>query len=117
LKDSTPLALARMAGRLALSKKGFDIKILKLKDISSVCDYFVIASGSADKHVQAIAEAVKDGLRENSVRPNHVEGLEFGEWVLLDYFDLVVHVFSESARQYYALEKLWGDAPIEELTD
>jgi len=117
LKDKPALTVARMVGRLALSKKGFDVKILKLKDISSVCDYFVIASGEADKHVKAISEAIVDGLREFGQKPDHIEGLDYGEWVLLDYFDLVVHVFTEPARRYYALEKLWGDAPVEELTD
>lgn len=111
----TPLALARAAGKLALSKKGFDVKILKLKKISSVCDYFVICSGSVDVHVKAIADAVEDGLRSQGVRPWHREGEVGANWMLLDYFDVVVHVFHEEARQFYALEKLWGDARTEIL--
>jgi ribosome-associated protein len=111
----TPLALARAAGKLALSKKGFDVKILKLKKISSVCDYFVICSGSVDVHVKAIADAVEDGLRERGIRPWHREGEIGANWMLLDYFDVVVHVFNEEARQFYALEKLWGDARTEIL--
>jgi ribosome-associated protein len=111
----TPLALARAAGKLALSKKGFDVKILKLRKISSVCDYFVICSGSVDVHVKAITDAVDDGLRKKGIRPSHREGGSGSTWVLLDYFDVVVHVFTEEARQFYALEKLWGDAPIETL--
>lgn len=109
----TPLALARAAGTLALSKKGFDVRILKLKKISSVCDYFVICSGSVDVHVKAIADAIDAGLREKGIYPSHREGMEGATWVLLDYFDVVVHVFVEEARQFYALEKLWGDAPVE----
>jgi ribosome-associated protein len=109
----TPLALARAAGELALSKKGFDVRILKLKKISSVCDYFVICSGSVNIHVNAIADAIDDGLREKGIRPSHREGFAGATWVLLDYFDVVVHVFTEEARQFYALEKLWGDAPVE----
>jgi ribosome-associated protein len=111
----TSLALARAAGRLALSKKGFDVKILKLKHISSICDYFVICSGSVNVHVKAIADAVEDGLRKKGVRPSHREGTDESAWLLLDYFDVVVHVFSGEARQFYALEKLWGDAPVEAL--
>jgi ribosome-associated protein len=111
----TPLALARTAGKLALSKKGFDVRILKLKNISSVCDYFVICSGSVNVHVKAIADAIERGLREKGIRPSHREGTDESTWILLDYFDVVVHVFSEKGRQFYALEKLWGDAPVENL--
>ncbi len=114
---TTPLALARAAGKLALSKKGFDVKILKLKKISSVCDYFVICSGSVDVHVKAIADAVDDGLRKKGIYPSHREGMEGATWVLVDYFDVVVHIFDEEARQFYALEKLWGDAPVESMDD
>lgn len=111
------LELARTAGRLALSKRGFDVRILKVKAISSVCDYFVVVSGEADIHVKAIANAVEDGLFERGVKTYHREGIENGNWVLLDYIDVVVHIFREPTRQFYALEKLWGDAPIEELSD
>ena len=113
----TPLALARAAGKLALSKKGYDVKILKLKKISSVCDFFVICSGSVDVHVKAIADAVDEGLRKKGIYPSHREGAERSSWLLLDYFDVVVHVFSEEARQFYALEKLWGDAPVETMDE
>lgn len=114
---TTPLALARAAGKLALSKKGFDVKILKLKKLSSVCDYFVICSGSVDIHVKAIADAIEEGLKHKGIYPSHREGSEGARWVLLDYFDVVIHVFNEEARQFYALEKLWGDAPVEILDE
>lgn len=117
MKKLSSLALARKAGQLALSKKGFDVKILKLKSLSSVCDYFVIASGEADVQVKAIARAIDDGLREVGYKPYHREGEKEGRWILLDYIDVVVHVFYEPTRKFYALEKLWGDAPIEELSD
>lgn len=117
MKASPSLALARRAGLLALSKKGFDVKILKMAGISTICDYFVIASGEADVHVKAIAATIDDELRKEGVKPYHREGLDSGNWVLLDYIDVVVHVFREPTRQFYALEKLWGDAPVEELTD
>ena len=117
MKKNLPLELVRMAGRLALEKKGFDVRILKLKELSSVCDYFLIVSGEADLHVKAIAESVVEGLKKAGERPMHVEGMTEGNWVLLDYIDVIVHVFREPTRQFYTLERLWGDAPIEELAD
>lgn len=116
-KKLSALALARRAGQLAIGKKGFDVRILKLKAVSSICDYFVIVSGEADVQVKAIADAVYDGLLEAGYKPYHREGLREGNWVLLDYVDVVVHVFYEPTRRFYALEKLWGDAPVEELAD
>ncbi len=117
MKTKSASDLARAAGRLALTKKGFDVKVLNLKSISPVCDYFVIASGEADVHVRAIAAAVYDGLLDEGIKPVFREGHRGGNWVLLDYVDVVVHVFLESTRQFYALEKLWGDASTEELID
>lgn len=116
-KKLSPLDLARLAGRLALAKKGFDVKILKLESISSVCDYFVIVSGEADVHAKALGDAIIDGLIEVGHKPYHKEGMNEGNWILLDYIDVVVHVFREPTRRFYALEKLWGDAPVEELND
>lgn len=113
----SPLDLARLAGRLALAKKGFDVKILKLESISSVCDYFVIVSGEADVHAKALGNAIIDGLLESGYKAYHKEGMNEGNWILLDYIDVVVHVFLEPTRRFYALEKLWGDAPVEELSD
>ena len=117
MKELSSRELARLAGQLALTKKGFDVKILKLKEISSVCDYFVVVSGDADIQVKAIAKAVREGLREAGYKPYHSEGEDKGNWVLLDYVDVVVHVFYEPTRQFYQLERLWGDAPTEELVD
>ena len=117
MKKNLPLELVRMAGRLALEKKGFDVRILRLKELSSVCDYFLIVSGEADIHVKAIAQSIIEGLKEAGERPMHVEGMVEGNWVLLDYIDVIVHVFKEPTRQFYSLERLWGDAPIEELAD
>lgn len=117
MEQASSLKLARMAGHLALSKKGFDVKVLKLKTISSICDYFVIASGEVDVHVKAIGNAIIDGLTEAGYNPYHKEGISEGNWILLDYVDVVVHVFLEPTRRFYALEKLWGDAPVEELVD
>lgn len=96
---------------LAIERKARSIVVLDLRGISSATDYFVIASGTSDVQVKAIAEHVLDELREEGVRPQHVEGLPGGRWVLLDYIDFVVHVFHPQARDFYQLENLWGDAP------
>ncbi len=84
--------------------------MLDLRSVDAFTDYFVICSGKNLRQVQAIADAVEDALRKAQVRPAHVEGLKRAEWVLLDYFDFVVHVFSGERREFYALERLWGSA-------
>ena len=96
---------------LALERKAQDVLALDLRGISSVTDYFVIASGRSDVQVRAIAERVLRGLRDDGRRPNHVEGMRGGRWTLADYVDMVVHVFHHEARDFYRLEQLWGDAP------
>ena len=115
--EPSALDLARAAARLALEKKALDVKILTLKDLSSICDYFVIASGEADVQVKAIGRHIYDELADRGFKPISREGINDGNWVLLDYIDVVVHVFYEPTRRFYALEKLWGDAPTEEITD
>jgi ribosome-associated protein len=112
-----PLALTDTAQRVreavaaADDRKAADLKVLHLQQISDFTDYFLICSGTSERQVQAIADAVQERLREHRVRPLHVEGYNRAQWVLLDYGDLVVHVFQEEPRGYYALERLWGDAP------
>ncbi len=96
---------------LALERKAHDLVVLDLKGISSATDYFVIASGNSDVQVKAIAEHVVEELKKADVKPEHVEGMNGGRWVLLDYIDFVVHVFHPQARSFYQLENLWGDAP------
>jgi ribosome-associated protein len=86
------------------------VALLNLTHISDATDYFVIASGSSDTHVRAIAEHVLEELRKEGVRAHHVEGLQQGRWVLLDYVDFVVHVFHPVLREFYQLERLWSDA-------
>ena len=83
---------------------------LDLTTLDGVADYFLICSGSSEPQVRAIAEAVEDKLREAGARAWHVEGREGRRWVLLDFVDVVVHVFHEKTREYYLLERLWGDA-------
>ena len=104
-------ALVRAAAEAALSKKARDLVALDLRSLEGVADYFFICSGESDVQVKAIAEAVEDRLREErGARPWHVEGLEGRRWVLLDYVEFVVHVFHQRTREYYLLERLWGDA-------
>lgn len=109
--------LAHEISQLALSKKAFDVSVLEIKDLSSVADYFVLASGATDIQVRAICHAIEDGLRAKGVKPHHVEGMAGATWVLLDYVDVVVHIMQPRARDYYALEELWADAPKEEVKD
>lgn len=109
-----PTEIGRAAD-LILDRKGRDLMLLDLRGISSATDYFLIATGTSDLHVQAIAEHVIDELKKEGVRPGHVEGLNGGRWVLIDYFDFVVHIFHPAARDFYQLERLWGDAPMHAL--
>ncbi len=101
----------RRAAALAQERKAHDVLVLDLRGISSATDYFIIAGGTSDVQVKAIAEHVVDELKKEKVRPEHIEGLTGGRWVLLDYVDFVVHVFHPQARSFYQLERLWGDAP------
>jgi ribosome-associated protein len=101
----------REAVAAADGRKAIDLKVLHLEKVSDFTDYFLICSGSNERQVQAIADAVEEQLRADGARPLHVEGYNRGQWVLLDYGDLVVHVFLEQTRSFYALERLWADAP------
>ncbi len=101
----------RRAAELALERKAQGVVVLDLRGISSATDFFVIASGTSDVQVKAIAEHVVVELKKDEVRPSHVEGMNGGRWVLLDYIDFVIHVFHPQARDFYQLENLWGDAP------
>ncbi len=99
------------AAELALERKASELVVLDLRGISSATDFFLIGSGNSDIQVRAIAEHVRDMLKEDGVQVDHVEGLERARWVLLDYIDFVVHLLHPSAREFYQLENLWGDAP------
>ncbi|HEY2955729.1 MAG TPA: ribosome silencing factor [Candidatus Eisenbacteria bacterium] len=104
------LDLLHAAARAAVAKKAHAPVALDLRELEGVCDYFFICSGSSEVQVKAIAEAVEEALSEREVRPWHIEGFESRRWVLLDYIDVVVHVFHEKTREYYMLDRLWGDA-------
>ena len=104
-------ARVREAVAAAEDRKAVDLRVLHLEKVSDFTDFFLICSGTSERQVQAIADAVQERMREGQVRPLHVEGFNRGQWVLLDYGDFVVHIFQEEPRRFYSLERLWGDAP------
>lgn len=100
-----------------LDKKATDVVVLDLRGTPAFTDFFVLCSGGSQRQVKAIADAVEESLRASGVRPNHVEGYDRAEWVLMDFFTFIVHVFSPQMRTFYGLERLWGDAERIELAD
>ena len=102
---------------MAFEKKALDIKILDLRKISNISDYFVVCSAKVDVHLKAIADNIVEELEKKGVRIWHNEGFPPGRWVILDYVDVVVHIFLEEARKFYNLEGLWGDAPVQEVSE
>jgi ribosome-associated protein len=109
-KRSLPREI-RLAVEASLAKKAEDLCILSLSDLSSFTDFFLVMHGNSSRQNAAIADGVESELKKAGTRPLSVEGRETEEWILLDYGFFVVHVFSPKAREYYSLEKLWGDAP------
>ena len=99
----------------ASDKKALDISILDMRKIPSVCDYFVIASGTSTTQVRAISDSIVDKLRDKGERVWHAEGEREALWVLLDYGDVVAHIFQEDTRRFYELEKLWGKVPVKKF--
>jgi len=94
-----------------MEKKAVDVLVLELKGVSIIADYFIICSGESTTQVRAIAGAIEENFAKKSIRPAGIEGLNYSHWVLMDYGDIIVHVFEEETRVYYQLEKLWLDAP------
>lgn len=103
--------VVQRAVTLAADRKALELLAMDLRGISNATDYFFLATGTSDTHVRSIAEHVIEELKKEGVRPSHVEGLRTGRWVLIDYIEFVVHVFHPAAREFYQLERLWGDAP------
>ncbi|MGA7720441.1 MAG: ribosome silencing factor [Ignavibacteriaceae bacterium] len=109
--------LAYKIAELIFVKKGFDVKLLDISKLTTMTDYFVICSADSDTQVKAISDEVDKKLRDEGIRCWHTEGYKSLSWVLLDYVDVVVHVFKKEAREFYNLEKLWGDADIISVDD
>ena len=108
-KDSKEKSI--FCAQAALEKKAFDITIVELKKASSLTDYFLICSGRSDRQVQAIAQSIEEKMGKQGIRPLGEEGMREGRWVLMDYDDVVIHIFYDQVRHYYDLEGLWIEAP------
>ncbi len=115
-KKVQPKALARKIIKAVWDKKAEDIVLLNLKKISGVTDYFIVCTASGEIHARVLADAVSDKLKGKDLIV-HIEGYENARWILIDCFDVVLHIFVPDARDYYGLEKFWGDAPKEEFPD
>jgi ribosome-associated protein len=111
------LVLTEKVTDLIFSKKGSDVKVLDLRTLTTIADYFVICSADSDTQVRAIADEIDKKLHEEGIRLWHKEGYRSSNWILLDYVDVVVHVFKKSVREFYNLERLWGDAPLIDAVD
>lgn len=110
--------LAAYAVAAVLDKKALDVVVMDMRDVSGVADFFVLCTGASDRQVRAVADAVREKVRETcSELPWHTEGMDHLQWVLLDYVDVVVHVFDAEKRVFYDLERLWGDAPSEAVPE
>ncbi len=108
---------AKRISEIMFNKKAYDVLLIDLRNLTAFADFFVICSADSDVQVKAIADELDRSLRDEGVKCWHKEGYQALNWVLLDYVDVVVHVFKKDAREFYNLEKLWGDARFERLTD
>lgn len=112
----SPLELAELAKKAAEDRKGWNITILDISKISTVADFFVICTGSSSTNVQAITDSIEELTQKELGLKPRIEGYKEGRWIVLDYGDVVVHVFQEEEREFYNLERLWGDASVVEET-
>jgi ribosome-associated protein len=101
----------------SLKRKAKNLTILNVKEVSSFADYFIVCSGTSDRQVQSIAASIRENLKEYGVIPLGIEGERLGKWVLMDYEDVIIHVFYEPIREFYDIERLWPDAPRMEIGD
>ena len=105
-------AVVRLAAHAALDKRAVDLVVLDLQGMSSLADFFLVCTGRSSAQMDTIAEAIAIALRAEGIRVRHREGTAESGWLLLDYGDVVVHIFGEESRAFYGLERLWGDAPV-----
>ncbi len=113
----TSLEQAKEIVKVMDKKKAKDIKLVEIRNLSSLGDYFVIASAASNTQVKAIADEVEEEMTKLGFEPNKVEGRQSAQWILLDYYDVMVHVFQEEARSFYNLERLWSDAPQVDISE
>lgn len=120
-RSENPLAGApeplRLALRAAFAKKAEQVVVLDLRKKAAFTDYFAICSGQSTRQVKAIVDAIEEVLRKAGIKPLHIEGYERAEWVLVDGFDFIVHVFTPDTREFYSLERLWGSAAPEAVSE
>ena len=100
----------REAIKAAQDKKATELVVLDLRGLASFTDFFLLATGNSNRQLRTIADAIEEDLAKKGVKPDHVEGYPQGDWILMDYVDFIVHVFTPRSRGYYNLERLWGDA-------
>lgn len=105
----TPNELAKETAKILDNKKADEISVLEITDISSLADYFVLASGTSSTHVKALADELEFQLKQAGISPHHIEGYRSNSWILLDYDTVIVHIFTPEARQFYDLDRLWQD--------
>jgi ribosome-associated protein len=117
LTSSDPRETALLCVRYALDKKAYDLLLMDVAQYTSLADFFLICTGRSDTQVQAIAQSIEENLAALGRRPRTVEGMRTGHWVLIDYGDVVVHIFLESVRAFYDLERLWARAPLVTLPE
>lgn len=111
-EEITPERLAQLAASYAADKKAIDLQVIDLRGVSSYTDFFVVCSGNTDRQTKAIHDAIHEGLKKDHGQlPRRVEGVGEARWILMDYFDVVVHIFVPEVREFYRLEQLWGDVP------
>lgn len=113
----TSLETARIAAKALSDKKGLDIRVIRINDISVLADYMVIATGTSSTQVKAMSDNVEYELDKAGISVSHIEGYRSNSWVLMDYIDVIVHVFMEEARNFYDLERLWKDGEIIDVSD
>ncbi len=108
---------ALLISRFALDKKAYDLVLLEVSEVTSIADYFIICSGRSDRQVQSIAQGIEQDLGKEGIKPLSVEGQSRGHWVLMDFTDVIVHVFFQPMREFYDLEGLWSHAPRVDLPE
>ncbi len=108
---------AVLLSRFALEKKAYDLVLLEVREFTSIADYFIICSGRSDRQVQSIAQGIEENLAGMEIRPLSIEGYSRGQWVLMDFSDVIVHIFYQPVREFYDLEGLWSHAPRVELPE
>lgn len=113
----TSLEEAKAIAKILDDRKGLDIRVIRIDDISVLADYMVIATGNSTTHVKALADNVEADMDEKGVSVSHIEGYRSNSWILLDYIDVIVHVFSDESRKYYDLDRLWEDGEVIDISD